>query len=108
MRQIHPDIFAKLTRLYAFFASLNATIIPEDISNHGQADLTVILGDYVYVMAFKRDHQAEYQQQTPNPALAQIKAKQYAQKYQGQGKTVFEVSLIFNSAARNLVQMDLA
>lgn len=94
--------------VYAFFASLNATIIPEDISNHGQADLTIILGDYVYVMEFKRDHQAEYQQQTPNPALEQVKARHYAKKYQGQGKTVFEVGLIFNSAARNLVQMDWA
>ncbi|NBC48886.1 MAG: AAA family ATPase, partial [Gammaproteobacteria bacterium] len=29
--------------LYAFFASLNAEVIPEDISNQGQADLTVKL-----------------------------------------------------------------
>ncbi|MFN9682902.1 MAG: PD-(D/E)XK nuclease domain-containing protein, partial [Bacteroidota bacterium] len=28
--------------LYAFFASLNAQIIPEDITNRGQADMTIL------------------------------------------------------------------
>jgi hypothetical protein len=31
--------------LYAFFASLNAVVITEDITNHGQADMTVMLGN---------------------------------------------------------------
>ena len=92
--------------LYAFFASLNATIIPEDISNHGQADLTVMLGDYIYVMEIKRDDAVEYQTQQPSPALEQIRSRGYADKYQASGKTVLELGLIFNSHARNLVQMD--
>jgi len=92
--------------LYAFFASLNAIVIPEDISLHGQADMTVIVGDYIYVMEFKRDTRTDYQIQQPNPALEQIKQRQYAAKYQGSGKTVFQVGLIFNTQVRNLVQMD--
>lgn len=92
--------------LYAFFASLNATIIPEDISLRGQADMTVILGDYIYVMEFKRDTSPDYQIQQPNPALEQIKQQQYAAKYQNSGKTVFQVGMIFNTQVRNLVQMD--
>ncbi len=98
--------------LYAFFASLNATVIPEDISCHGQADMTIILDNFIYVMEFKRDTTEEYQQQVPNPALEQIQQRQYAAKYLaakeyvGQDKEIFEVGLIFNIHARNLVQMD--
>ncbi len=98
--------------LYAFFASLNAVVIPEDITNHGQADLTVILGNNTYVMEFKRDHSTDYQTQTPNPALEQLQQRGYAEKYgntkqsNSSVKKVFEVGMIFNSHARNLVQMD--
>jgi len=92
--------------LYAFFASLNATVIPEDITNRGQADMTVMLGDFIYVMEIKLDKNTDYQAQTPNSALQQIQDKTYAQKYLNQNKKVFEVGLIFNQAQRNLVQLD--
>ncbi|WP_341327677.1 ATP-binding protein [Methylotuvimicrobium sp. KM2] len=92
--------------LYAFFASLNATIIPEDTTNRGQVDLAVELGDFIYVMEIKLDKSADYQVQTPNPALQQIQGKGYAKKYRNQGKTLFEVGLIFNRSQRNLVQLD--
>ena len=92
--------------LYAYFSSLNAEIVPEDISNRGQADLTVKLGNYIYVMEIKRDTSLEYTTQTPNPALAQIQERGYSQKYLASGKTVIELGLVFNTHARNLVQMD--
>ncbi len=92
--------------LYAFFASMNAIVIPEDISLRGQADMTVIVGDYIYVMEFKRDTSTDYQALQPNPALEQIQQQQYAAKYQSSGKTVFQVGMIFNTQVRNLVQMD--
>ena len=46
--------------LYAFLASLDAQLIPEDISNQGQVDLTVRIAGYTYVMEIKlrRDAQA--------------------------------------------------
>jgi hypothetical protein len=92
--------------LYAFFSSLNARITPEDISVHGQADMTIELGDYIYVMEIKRDHHAEYQPQTPNPALQQIQDRGYSQKYLASGKQVIELGLVFHTGCRNLVQMD--
>ena len=92
--------------LYAFFASLHATVIPEDISHHGQADMTIILGEYIYVMELKRDTSTDYQTTPENPALQQIIERKYAEKYQASGKSVFQVGLIFNTHARNLVQMD--
>ncbi|MCD2449106.1 PD-(D/E)XK nuclease domain-containing protein [Methylicorpusculum oleiharenae] len=79
---------------------------PEDTTNQGQVDMTVELGDFIYVMEIKLDKSPDYQEQTPNPALQQIQDKNYAQKYRQQGKTVFEVGLIFNQQQRNLVQLD--
>lgn len=92
--------------LYAFFASLNATIIPEDTTNHGQVDMTIMLGEFIYVMEIKLDKSQDYQPQIPNPTLQQIRDKAYAQKYLDQGKTVFEVGLVFNQNQRNLLQLD--
>lgn len=92
--------------LYAFFASLNATVIAEDITSHGQADMTVMLGDFIYVMEIKLDKSTDYQAQMPNSALQQIQDKAYAQKYLNQDKNVIEVGLIFNQVQRNLVQLD--
>lgn len=92
--------------LYAFFASLNATIIPEDTTNHGQVDMTIMLGEFIYVMEIKLDKSQDYQSQTPNPALQQIQNKAYVQKYRDQAKTAFEVGIIFNQQQRNLVQLD--
>ena len=117
--------------LYAFFASLNAEIIPEDVSNQGQVDLTIKLADFIYVIEIKLRPRAT--RQTPaitappavapavvdecawesardgaaNPALAQIRARGYSAKYRGlPGKGLFEVGLVFDRDARNLVQAD--
>ncbi len=90
--------------LYAFFASLDATIIPEDISNRGQADMTVILGQQVYVMEFKV---IDGETLDANPALAQLEQRRYADKYRGDpAKTVYEVGWIFSRSLRGLVRAD--
>ncbi|MTW22178.1 ATP-binding protein [Allochromatium palmeri] len=108
--------------LYAFLASLNAEIIPEDLTNHGQVDLTVRLAGYIYVMELKLDRGAAAAKvvadeaestveaesiEVANPALAQIQARGYSDKYRGApGRGLFEVGLVFGSAARNLIQAD--
>ncbi|MTW21642.1 ATP-binding protein [Allochromatium palmeri] len=125
--------------LYAFFVSLNAEIIPEDISNHGQVDLTVKLEGYVYVIEIKLQRgsrparlssdgtlhsDAETQakpkgrqsrktddatptEESANPALAQIRARDYSVKYRGlSNKGLFELGLVFDSQARNLAHAD--
>jgi hypothetical protein len=90
--------------LYAFFASLNARIIPEDITNHGQADMTILLGNHIYVMEVKV---VDNLPEGNNQALQQIVQKNYAEKYRNrEGKTVHEVGLVFNKTERNLVQAD--
>ncbi|WP_119396466.1 ATP-binding protein [Salinibius halmophilus] len=92
--------------LYAFFASLNATIRAEDISNHGQTDLTIELGEFIYVMEIKRDTSQDYVAGEVNPALEQIQQRGYSEKYLSSGKTVFEVGIVFNTHQRNLVQFN--
>ena len=125
--------------LYAFFASLNAEIIPEDISNQGQVDLTVKLEGYIYVIEIKvqrgsgptsapgsddtgqtdPETRAKQKRRRPgktdteqaaesaNPALAQIRARDYSAKYRGlPNKGLFELGLVFDSQARNLAQAD--
>ena len=90
--------------LYAFFASLNAQIIPEDITNRGQADMTILLGNHIYVMEIKV---VDNLPQGNNQALQQIVQRNYAEKYRNrEGKTVHEVGLVFNKTERNLVQAD--
>ncbi len=90
--------------LYAFLSSLNARIIPEDITNYGQADITAILGDHIYVMEIKV---VDGENVKENLALKQIRKCNYAQKYRGEpGKTVHEVGLVFSRSKRNLIQAD--
>jgi hypothetical protein len=92
--------------LYAFFISLNATVIPEDTTNQGQVDLTIIVENKVYIIEIKRDTAKSYEISEKNIALQQIQRKCYAEKYKGQGKKVIQVGMIFNTCQRNLVQMD--
>ncbi len=88
--------------IYAFLSSLDAHVIPEDISNYGQADMTVMLGAQIYVMEIKV---VDGEQIEGNPALEQIVARNYAAKYPGEpGRVVHELGLVFSRATRNLIQ----
>jgi hypothetical protein len=90
--------------LYAFFASINAQVIPEDITNHGQADMTMIFRNHIYVMEIKV---VDKLPEENNAALEQIIQMNYAEKYRNRaGMTVHEVGLVFNKTERNLVQAD--
>ncbi len=90
--------------LYAFFASLNAQIIPEDITNRGQADMTILLGNHIYIMEIKV---VDKLPEGNNIALEQIVQRKYAEKYRNrEGITVHEVGLVFNKTERNLAQAD--
>lgn len=90
--------------LYAFFLSLDAEIIPEDVTNHGQVDMTVKIAKHIYVMEIKLISEASI---AHNSALEQIKNMGYAKKYRGQkGVAVHEVGLVFSKAESNLVKFD--
>jgi hypothetical protein len=82
--------------LFAWLSSINANIIPENINNHGQVDLTIQLGDHIYITEIKLDKSQDYQPQDSNPALAQIQTKNYSQPYLAQqqaGKQIHQLGL---------------
>jgi hypothetical protein len=79
-------------------------VIPEDSNNHGQADITIILSNHIYVMEIKV---VDNLPEGNNIALQQIIQRNYAEKYRNiDGISVHEVGLVFNKTERNLVQAD--
>jgi hypothetical protein len=93
--------------IYAFFATMKMPrITAEDITNHGQADITFEIDGVIYILEIKVDTTKSYRKKKINPALKQIQDRGYRQKYIGLGMPVFEIGMIFNQTVRNLVQMD--
>jgi Protein of unknown function (DUF1703)./Predicted AAA-ATPase. len=90
--------------LYAFFSAINCGVVPEDITNHGQADLTLTLGNKVYVTEIKVLGDKGALSDGRNPALDQIRERKYAEKYQGQaGREIYELGMVFGRRERNLI-----
>ncbi|MBF0204757.1 MAG: AAA family ATPase, partial [Desulfamplus sp.] len=107
--------------LYAFFSSLDAKIIPEDVTNHGQVDMTVMLRHNIYVVEIKVVEGSEIDY---NPALEQIQKMKYSEKYIGnkynlyaiessskkedtaENMGVYELGLVFSKKERNIIRAD--
>ncbi len=85
---------------YAHFAAAlgSATITVEDSSSRGRADLTVHLAERVYIFEFKVVERAG-----AGAAMAQLRERGYANKYQMLGKSIHLVAVEFSSTSRNLV-----
>ncbi len=86
---------------YAHFAAAlgSATITVEDSSSRGRADLTVRLAERVYIFEFKVVKRAG-----AGAAMAQLRERNYANKYQMLGKSIHLVAVEFSSTSRNLVR----
>ncbi|NOQ13229.1 MAG: hypothetical protein GQ583_01950, partial [Methyloprofundus sp.] len=85
--------------VYSCFCALGLTVIAEDSTNQGRIDLTVMLDNKVFIIEFKAlDEGAEQ-----GTALAQIKAKNYQQKYLNADKELFLMGMEFDKQQRNLV-----
>ncbi|MBN2646013.1 MAG: PD-(D/E)XK nuclease domain-containing protein [Desulfuromonadaceae bacterium] len=80
--------------IYAFFSSLGFDLAAEDTTSKGRIDLTVRMGNAVYIIEFKVDGKGD--------ALQQIKQRNYQQKYLGQGKDIYLIGIDFDSAERNI------
>jgi hypothetical protein len=87
-----------------YITGICTQVIPEDITNHGQADMTIIFRNHIYVIEIKV---VDNLPEGNNQALEQIIQRNYAEKYRNrEGMTVHEVGLVFNKTERNLVQAD--
>jgi len=79
--------------IYVYLQSLGLDIIGEDVTNLGRIDLTVKIENKIYIIEFKVGNEN---------ALAQIKAKNYAQKYMYDNKEIYLVGINFDEDKRNL------
>lgn len=80
--------------IYAYLASLGLDIIAEDVTSRGRIDLTVTLGENIFVLEFKVDGKGD--------AMQQIKEKKYHQKYLDKGKNIYLIGIDFDSQVKNI------
>jgi hypothetical protein len=82
---------------YAAFAALGLTIVPEDVSNHGQLDMAIQFNGQVYLFEFKVvENEAE------GKALRQIEERRYADKYRSLGQPIHLIGVEFSKKERNV------
>ncbi|QLB39553.1 ATP-binding protein [Mannheimia pernigra] len=86
---------------YAYFASLGFPIITEDATSVGNIDMTLLVNNHVYIFEFKVVGK-EVKESPLGLALAQIIDRDYAKKYQGQGKTIYQIGVEFNKDSREV------
>jgi len=87
--------------VYCYFVALGLEVIAEDATSKGRIDMTVKLGNRIFIIEFK-----VVEMEGDSSAMAQIEAKGYAEKYTGQGE-VWLIGVSFNSTERNIVGFDV-
>lgn len=87
---------------YCYFTALGLDTRPEERTNHGRLDMSVLMEHATFVFEFKVVDLILDQ----SPALAQIKTKNYHQKYRALGKPIYLVGVEFNAAERNVVRVE--
>jgi hypothetical protein len=83
---------------YSHLAAIGLTLIPEDVSNAGRVDLAIDFEQQIFLIEFK-----VVASQATGEAMAQLKAKNYAAKYQTSGKAIFLIGVEFSQADRKIV-----
>ncbi len=84
--------------VYAYFAGAGFDrIVAEDVTSDGRIDLSVFLDDMLYIFEFKVNQKG---------ALAQIKEKNYPQKYETKFSDIFIVGVELDSESRNVVHYE--
>ena len=87
---------------YCYFTALGLDVTAEDTTNHGRIDMTVKMEDRIYIFEFK----VVDIDKTPGTALEQVKQKKYADKYRGNGVSIYLVGVEFDRNDRNIVRFE--
>ena len=87
---------------YSYFAGLGLDVTVEDSSNHGRLDMAVRFGGHVYLFEFKVVEMAP-----EGAAMAQLKAKGYAEKYRDLGEPIHLIAVEFSKSDRNLAAFEV-
>ena len=86
---------------YAYFAATGLTVRTVDATSRGRLDMAVELTSEVFLFEFK------VVEDTPTgEAMAQLKARSYADKYLTQGRRVHLIGVEFSRKDRNLAAFD--
>jgi hypothetical protein len=84
--------------IYAYLASLGLDIRAEDTTSTGRIDLSICMGNTVFILEFKVDGKQD--------ALEQIKDKRYHTKYASQGREIYLIGIDFDSTERNICRFE--
>jgi len=80
---------------YSVFLLLGVRVEAESRTNDGRIDAVIREGDCIYIFEFKMNQNAE-------AALAQIREKEYYQKYQHAGRRIVLIGANFDAASRQI------
>lgn len=87
--------------VYSWFVAAGLEVTAEDSGSRGRADVALRFAGSVYLFEFKMTEAG-----SPGGALAQMKARGYAEKYLGTGGAVWLVGLEFSRESRNLERFE--
>ena len=87
---------------YAHFAALGLDVTAEDATSRGRLDMAVRLGKNVFLFEFKVAERA-----TKGSALAQLKARGYADKYRAPGVAVHLIGVELSAEQRAITAFDV-
>ena len=88
---------------YSYFASQpDMQVTVEDATSHGRVDMAVLFNDAAYVFEFK-----VVATEAEGRAMAQLKARDYAQKYHRPGCPVHLIAVEFSKETRNVVAFEV-
>ena len=85
--------------IYCYFTALGLDVRPEETTNYGQIDMTVLFNNRVYIIEFKVNELTQ-----AGSALAQIKEKKYYEKYASQ--EIYLIGVEFNKEERNITRFE--
>ena len=86
---------------YSYFASLGLGVTVEDSGSGGRLEMAVRAGGQVYLFEFKVLERAG-----AGAALAQLKDRDYAEKYRHLGEPVYSVVVEFSAETRNVAGLE--
>ena len=97
---------------YTYFNALGLNIIPEDVTNTGNIDFTVIMDKSIYIFEIKiklenrQKNTAEAVNSDINHALQQIKERKYHEKYLSEKKNIYLIGIEFDKKKKNISKFE--
>jgi len=84
---------------YALFAALGLSIVPEDFTNKGRIDFSVIMDKGIFIFEIKM-------KSNPKNALQQVREKKYHEKYLTTEKEIYLIGVEFDEQNKNISKFE--